>query len=156
MIADIFENLSLYSSILPHFTEITHFLSNNLSNLPDGKVHIVGDDLFASVQSYTTKPLSSAQFESHDQYIDLQFLLRGEELCGISEGGALTDIVIPYNVEKDIRFLSKPSSYSMVALHPGNFAIFFPSDAHMPGIFDDRLGQTECEVKKCVIKIRAK
>jgi YhcH/YjgK/YiaL family protein len=53
----------------------------------------------------------------------------------------------PYNPEKDITFFEGLAE-SYVDVKPGMFAIFFPQDAHAPGICPDG-------VKKVIVKVKA-
>ena len=56
-----------------------------------------------------------------------------------------------YDPEKDIQFFRPPDNACMTQLHlqAGQFAIFFPDDAHRPQISDDKV----FNVYKAVIKI---
>jgi biofilm protein TabA len=115
---------------------------------PDGRYTLDGDDLFALVQSYGTGPATGKKFEAHRAYIDIQFVARGSEriLHTRSEGLA---VEIPYLEEKDVEFFADPYASSSILLGPGDFAIFFPNDAHKPGCMAG--GRTE--VKKVVVKV---
>ena len=53
-----------------------------------------------------------------------------------------------YNSEKDIEFLTGTGDY--VTARPGSFTIFFPHDAHQPGV---AIGEST-GVKKVVVKVK--
>jgi biofilm protein TabA len=150
MISDKLERLAFYASVSPRFPAAIKFLLNNPAALADGRHDILGDDCFALVQGYNTKPLAEAAFEAHRIYADIQVILAGEETLlwtPLENVGAVTQ---PYAAEKDIAFYASPRSSSALNLRAGEFAVFYPNDAHAPGM------QTHgpVAVRKVVIKVR--
>ncbi len=123
------------------------FLKQDLTKLVPGKYNIIEKDVFASISDYQTKLPEDAKWEAHRKYIDLQFVIFGEEQMGILP---LEKTVQPqaYNETKDLIFFghSKGDIYMASKAH---FFLFFPSDAHRPGICI----QESKEVRKLVIKI---
>jgi len=85
--------------------------------------------------------------EAHRKYLDVQYVIEGEELMGYAPLGT-QEILEPYKAENDIIFFKGEKSFIKVS--SGMFAIFFPEDVHMPGI---RAGKVS-DVKKLVIKVR--
>ncbi len=150
MIYGTLDEIERYAAAIPRFETVCEFLARDLGSLPDGKVVLDGDNAYASFATYATKPADGARFESHDRYIDIQLVLDGEELCGVAPGLGETGVVAPYDAAGDIRFLAPPPRYSSVVLRKGLFAVFFPDDAHMPGIAAGNPVQT----RKCVVKIK--
>lgn len=125
---------------------------NFLSDKPAGylkKVEIDGRDIFAIHQVSKTKPPRQARFEAHRKYIDLQYILGGEEIIGIAFVNKLT-IILPYDRKKDVEFYKYFPSTSFV-MEPGALAIFYPCDAHAPGLIFKRRRL----VRKVVVKVRA-
>lgn len=152
MVYDSLEALKNYADVIPNFDKVAEFLSRDLSALPDGRVELDGDNLYASLNTYNTKPIENCLFESHDRYIDIQILLSGEEICGVSPSSERLEVATPYDTAKDYRLLQVPDwPCAMLPLHPGVFAIFWHDDAHMPGVAID---EKPSSVRKCVIKIR--
>ena len=149
MILDTIENIGTYAAAIPNLKAIRDFLAGDVAALPDGRVEIDGDRVFASISSYGTKRLEDGVFEAHRRYADIQMLLEGEEMCGVVPGADWMKENIPYDEARDIRFLNTPPEFSRITLTPGLFAFFAPSDAHMPGI---AIG-TMHRVRKCVIKV---
>ncbi|MCU0523025.1 MAG: YhcH/YjgK/YiaL family protein, partial [Anaerolineae bacterium] len=103
--------------------------------LPDGRVDIDGDEVYALVQSYTGKPHSDQpRFEAHRRYIDVQAVVVGEEAFGWAPIEALqpTD---DYSTDKDVVHGTVPMDRAVfVPLHAGEAMILYPSDAHAPGL----------------------
>jgi YhcH/YjgK/YiaL family protein len=114
-----------------------------------GRVEIDGDNLFALHQVYTTSPESAARFEGHKKYIDLQYILSGEERILLTRLDDLSPS-IPYDEEKDIAFY-KPQQWGEIVLEAGMVAVFYPKDLHAPGLSPASGPST---VRKTVVKVR--
>lgn len=71
--------------------------------MPLGKQELEGEHLFVSVDNYTTKYKNETRYDSHRKYIDIQYIIEGKELMGLT---TLDNVKItePYNKEKDITF----------------------------------------------------
>ena len=146
MILDTIENYGLYNAINNRIAKGFDFLrTTDLDAIPSGKHDIDGDTIFALVQEYKTKPLNECKLESHKKYIDIQYVIRGEEMMGVTTHN--NQKVLEVNEEKDYTFYE--GTTSLVRVSKGMFTIFFPDDLHQPCV------QTEsaAEVKKVVIKV---
>ena len=64
---------------------------------PAGKVTLSGDDVYATIQSYWTSPASERKWESHRRYVDVQFMVTGEELIYHAPLDQL-EVTQPYDV----------------------------------------------------------
>ncbi len=124
---------------------------NDLSNLAAGKYPIMGEQVFASVSDANSKKPEDARWEAHKKYIDIQCVVRGEEIIGVAPLSAAVR-TISFDPEKDLGFYEIPENqcHYHTAL-PGTFFVFFPHDAHRPCIRSTN-GESE---KKIVIKIIA-
>ncbi len=146
MILDTLENYQLYSTINERIAKGFAFLRNtDLDAIPSGKHDIEGDTIFALVQEYQTKPLNECKLESHKKYIDIQYVIRGEEFMGVTTKN--NQKILEQDEDKDYTFYE--GTTSLVRVSKGMFTIFFPDDLHQPCV------QTEstAEVKKVVIKV---
>jgi YhcH/YjgK/YiaL family protein len=131
-----------------HWQQAFQFLkSADLKSLPLGKQELEGEHLFVSVAEYYGKQKPDALYESHKNYIDIQYVIEGEELIGLT---TLDKVKVrePYNAEKDIAFYDFEGGDYLKAT-PGNFFLFFPEDVHRPSI---TTGDSVL-VKKIVVKI---
>jgi len=146
MILDSLQNSGLYESIHPRFKQAFNFLHTaDLINLPIGRIELDSSNLFVSVVEITGKTVETTCLESHQLYIDIQVPLTAPETMGWLEGPRLKEITEAYNPEKDITFYAdKASNYLFV--RPFEFAVFFPSDGHQPGI-------AEGQHKKIIVKV---
>jgi len=150
MITSTLAQLHWYKTISPNFEKaIQYSLSADFVTMEPGKYQIDGENIFAIVNEYTTKPLSECDPESHQDYADIQIIISGTERFGYTP---LTDqsATTPYNPEKDFALYDIPEeAMNYITLPAGQFIIFFPSDIHQPEIF---LHQPAL-VKKVVIKV---
>ncbi len=134
-----------------HWDQAFIFLKNHdLKTLPLGKQELDGDSLFVSVDEYMTKEKSDTRYESHRKYIDIQYIIEGEEVMGLSTLDKLEETE-PYNAEKDIAFYRYDGGEYITAT-PKNFVVFFPEDAHRPLIKANEISKA----KKIVVKIMLK
>ncbi len=149
MILDTIDNFGHYFQGLPGLDE---FLSSLKSDTPDGRHGIDGDNIFAMVSRYQTRPRPLCRPEAHEKYVDIQILVKGHETIEWFplEGLHAAD---PYDPESDVAFYALPKVMgTQVALSGGMFTVFFPHDAHMPQV--EAPGGPQ-DVIKVVIKIRA-
>jgi YhcH/YjgK/YiaL family protein len=147
MIIDTLEHASRYEGLHPRFKAAFDFLRNtDLATWPEGRFELAGSRLFALTQAYETKPIEGAKLEAHRTYIDIQFVVSGEEAIGYAPLTAQAP-VDPFNEEKDIGFYHGDASFTTLAA--GMFAIFYPNDAHLPS----RYLHAASPVKKIVIKV---
>lgn len=148
MIIDKLSNAHLYSGLGERINKAFAYLKEtDFSKAELGKYEINGDNIFALVNEYNTKDQNEGKLEAHKKYIDVQFVAKGKELMGYAplENQKVID---EYNEQKDITFFSGEKSFMLV--EEGMFAIFFPTDVHLPGI---RVNE-KSYVKKVVIKVK--
>ena len=119
--------------------------------LPDGKVQIDGEQLFAIVQRYETAAAAEPVFEYHRKYIDVQYIVSGSEVMGWAPAGRMA-VTKRYNADKDACLGTvRAGEWTPVRLSAGQLAVFYPEDAHAPKLADGAPGP----VMKIVIKAAA-
>jgi YhcH/YjgK/YiaL family protein len=106
-------------------------------------------DNFALEQVYISKEREACFFESHKQYIDVQYILEGEEIIEVSNKHNLKEN-FPYDESIDLIKYSDIKDASRIILKKGDIAIFYPEDAHMPCL---KLN-SNVKVIKTVVKVR--
>ena len=119
----------------------------DLQTLTVGRHVIDGDNVFAIVQEAATKDYDKTAFESHLNYIDLQYVIRGEEMMGRTSVDSVK-VDKPYNEKADIAFYTGDGK--IFTVQQNSFLLFFPGEAHRPNITP---GGNKV-VKKIVIKIK--
>ncbi len=148
MILDKIDNSQLYYSTHPLFRKAFDFISTtDFGSMALGKHLIEGDALFAIVMEYDTQEAGNCKVETHKKYIDLQYMIAGEEFVGIA---TLKDQkpINSYDIEGDFTFYNE-SNLSKIQLKTGHFAIFYPNDMHQTMIQIER----PQNVRKVVVKI---
>jgi len=146
MILDSLENAGLYESVQPHFKQAFEFIkSYDLETLSLGKYELDGKNLFVNVVEVAGKTADEAKMETHQNYIDIQIPVNKTEIMGWISAGKLTETVQEYNPEKDIAFFADKAT-NFLNVQPKEFVIFFPTDAHQPGIAEGLL-------RKIIVKI---
>lgn len=128
---------------------VDYVLNTDFSKLEDGRQPIDGDRMFANLFHLTSKPQAETHPEAHKKYIDVQFWLSGEELCGYAPFVEGVPCVDPRE-DDDLYFYEDFPGESFVRAKPGCFAVFFPNDAHRPGVCTEN---GPCTYRKVVVKI---
>jgi len=141
-------SIKKYTDILkfyPQLEIVFDFIIKNISTKTcDGKYDIT-KEIYATVQTCFPKPKEEQLLEKHKKYIDLQYVISGNEKIGWKFFDKSFKLLKKYNPKKDIAFYSNnPDTY--INLKKGEFAIFFPDDTHSPLCCKNR-------VKKCIVKI---
>ncbi len=125
------------------------FLKNqDLTKIGKGKYVIYGDNVYASVTEDSTKDFNKTNWESHKKYIDIQYVINGEEKIGVFPVSK-SMVIKEYDEKKDAANYSAEGK--LYSTKSGTFFIFFPSDAHRPNITP---GGNKPD-KKIVIKVKA-
>lgn len=125
------------------------YLKNtDLKTLSNGRHVIDGDNVYAIVTEAPTKDYDKTAFESHHRYIDLQYVITGEENMAKAPLASVT-VNKNYDEAADIAYYTGEGKIYTVPA--GTFMLFFPTEAHRPNITP---GGNKV-VKKIVIKIRA-
>ena len=117
--------------------------------IENGKHPIDGDKMFANVMDMTTRPFEGSHPEIHEKYIDLMYWPEGGEKIGAAPYLGVEPI-LESRPENDIAFLASVDGESVLTATEGCFGVFFPWDAHRPGLF---LGDGPAVSRKCVVKI---
>ncbi len=147
MIYDTIENLSQYKGMSKNVDiAIRYILNHELSELPLGKT-VIDDKVFVNVTDAATTPGEKAQFEMHQNTIDLQLVLEGTELFEVAFGE--TKITKAYESTTDSCLLDAETSGAGM-LCPGRFVLFQAMEPHKPSIKAQGCDKT----KKLVFKIK--
>ncbi len=153
MIFDRLGNAPLYFGLGARLRKAFDYLaSSDFATVPDGRVDLDGDALFALVQRYVTKPHDQGTWEAHRRYADVQYLAVGAEQVGYAGLHNLT-LQQPYSEAGDVVLLEGQGG--LLSLRSGDFAVFFPEDAHMPGLACGEPGHVLKVVVKALLPFEA-
>ena len=126
---------------------LTYLKETDLAALEAGRYELDGDNLFVLIQEYEPKALEAGKCEAHKNYIDIQYIISGSEIMGYGMVETM-EVTEAYDHAKDRLFVAWDGD--LVNYTEDMFAIFYPQDAHMPGISDGKC----TAVKKAVVKIK--
>lgn len=116
----------------------------------DGRYELE-NGVFVNISTYTTKLRSQGTYEAHKEYIDIQFIIEGNEIIAVESLDAMHGqrCLQPFAPGSDIELYEGNELGTDHLLSAGDYLILPPSDAHMPGICVCKPSQ----VRKGVIKI---
>ncbi len=101
----------------------------DIKSLPEGSYPILGDEVVANVQEYTTSPKEERSFEAHDKRDTLT--------------------VVQEKPENDLILYKEPEFSGEVYLKEGDLIVVAPEDAHKPRC----AAGNPMAVKKVVVKV---
>lgn len=147
MICDKLDHLETYTAISERLAKGLRLLKEtDFSSMEPGRYEVDGNELYFMVQSYQSKEKNDTP-EAHKKYIDIQYILEGEELIGV---GGLSEMTEEVTANPESDYWLYHGSLSYLKISSGYFAVFFPQDAHAPGI----AAAEPAPVKKIVVKVR--
>lgn len=150
----ILDNLALwpqYAAISPRFKKGFEFLQKVNEQTPDGRSEIDGDDVFAIALRTSTTPVAGREYEVHRKYIDIQYIHRGREAMHWAPLAGLSKVTMAFDPEQDAALYSLTPEGQAIRVNQGQFAIFFPEDAHIPSC---HWADAAEPVFKVVVKVR--
>ena len=135
MILSTISDLHRYESINPLFSKAFSAL-NTLSqqHFQKGRHEVDGDRIFINATEYETRPASESCMEHHKRYIDVMWMVSGEEIIGTCPVAQLQEITKPYSSEIDAALAKLVPVYTEVKIGAGDVVILFPEDAHAPSM----------------------
>ncbi len=148
MIIDSITNCHNYFGLNTRFSSAFEFiLSTDFSKYEPGRYDVDGNEIYAMVSEYDTKPIAEAKWEAHRKYIDIHLMVRGEENFGYANLDTLK-VIQPYDDGRECLLLEGDGDF--LKLGKDSFIIAFPQDAHIPGI----IYKEPAKVKKVVLKVK--
>ena len=137
---------------LPKIIEkVLHHLANtNFMEKEAGKYQLDGDNVFVMVQDLRTKAKSEMRLEAHDAYLDIQYIVKGEELFGFCRRNSSEVVEEDLLVERDIIFFKNSFNEMDIIVREGQFIIFYPNDLHRPCCYVNE----PKDIRKVVVKVK--
>ena len=134
MILDTLENAARYAGFKAGISEGFGFLDQpGVAELEPGKYEISDGLVFAIVEKNDGRKVEDGKLEAHRNYLDIQYIISGDESMGWSPLSDLSSSSNGYDAERDLEFFDG-APQALVKVPPGSFTIFLPTDAHLPGI----------------------
>jgi len=133
-----------HSVIVKAIEELKKIVNDN----PDvGKIEILGNEMHASIMEFESKSQEEQVAEKHESYIDVHYLIDGEETIGWSPLREGLEPTKPFDSEADYALYAPQADEILLPMKTGMFAVFYPHDIHRPGMGNG------AKIKKMVIKI---
>ena len=134
MILDCMENAGLYAGVAAGLKEM---LDAELAyaGRPEasGGQKIHGEAMYINDCRYETKPMDAdARHEAHRRYIDVMYMVEGEEAIYVKPTDRLREVTRPYDAAGDALLAAIDGDETVVRLKAGQFIVLFPQDAHCP------------------------
>jgi YhcH/YjgK/YiaL family protein len=147
-VTDQLDNWTKHPELKKYAAAFEYLKKTDFRSKEPGRVDLDGNRMYATLSANKARPVESAKFEAHRKYLDIHYLVAGSETIGSASASSL-QVVDPYKEEGDIAFYEVPANYRKIEMKPGQFALFLPGQAHLPGI-----GDASAVIRKVVIKVR--
>ena len=131
MILDKLENCEKYVNINPLFSKAFDFLKTVDPSTMGSRVELDAPGLYVIFVKTDGTGHQGAEIEIHKQYIDIQLGISGLNEFGWKPLSDCTTWSVPFDENKDVGFFADAPDLWITA-KPGQFAVFFPEDAHTP------------------------
>ena len=123
--------------------------AHDFTRFAGGRYPIEGDLMYANVDIVNTRAYEETKIEGHKDYMDVQFLVSGEEQMEILIRQTLPDVVEAYD-DKDCYFYDPTQGGTVkIDVRPGDYCIFHPGELHRTLIAPHEVQQ----IRKVVVKI---
>ena len=104
---------------------------NDLKSFEKGSYEICGKDLFVNIVEYETTTEDKRFWEAHKNYLDIHFMLDGEEIINVN---FIDNMVQKQFVEEEDFLPLEGGKKSSIVLQEKDFLICYPNDAHMTAV----------------------
>lgn len=123
--------------------------------LDDGKdlpeqTELDGEKIFLIGMNYTGGEEDGVEMEAHRNYVDVMYVVEGEEKFYYKPFASAQNILTEYDADDDCVMLGIDRDVASVHFPAGHIAIFFPQDAHLAA----QLWGKPAKVRKFIAKVR--
>ncbi len=122
---------------------------NDVDRLEPGTITL-DNGVKVMIQSYETSNEEVLDFETHDRYYDIQYLVKGVEDIHLVDREDL-EVKVHYDSEADITFYHQPKYWDVVRFKEGDFVVIGTDLGHKPRV----AREGSAPVMKIVIKVPA-
>ncbi len=151
MILDMITNAAQYAGVHKGIDlALKEMAAYTAQNYSTGKKELDGDNVFLLCNEYETKNPDGALTEAHQKYIDVMYMVEGEETIFVKPVTKLQNITQAYDPSIEALLAQTDEDATPVRLTAGSFVVLFPQDAHAPACWVDG----PKTVKKIIGKVR--
>ena len=129
MIVGTIKDANKYASVNEYFPAIFEQLAKLTPDTMKGVVIEEGRAWFGGGKSDPHKRDADPVFEAHENFLDIHFIVEGEETFGYADVSHL-NVTKEYDPKIDALFLK--GHINEIKLKTGDFCVVFPEDAHIP------------------------
>nr|WP_252894211.1 YhcH/YjgK/YiaL family protein [Veillonella denticariosi] len=106
--------------------------------------------MYANVDDVKTKLFEETKPESHKNYVDIQFMVCGEEHMGFFVDRGKVKPVESYPDRDCYFYPNEAVDEGMIHCPEGYYTVFFPSDIHRPLL---AVNDKPIDIRKVVVKV---
>lgn len=111
---------------------LQYIADTDFTKVAEGEYPIEGKNVFVRVSRYTTEPKANKKPESHNAYIDVQYLGEGTEKIYYTARNATHKVIEDYAEEKDLLFMKKPEKRTALLWGTAFLPCSFPGNCTGP------------------------
>lgn len=145
MIVGSIKNAERYFCVNKDF-EAAFKILKGLDEASNERITIRDGEFWINIAEFEEISAGEKHLEAHRDFLDLHFIIEGEEHFGYADAEGLTEVKA-YDKENDYLLLSGEAD--ALTLKKGDFCVFFPEDAHIPV-----MGKGDGRLKKAIVKIK--
>ncbi len=107
------------------------------------------DEIFVNGVNYQTAANQAPLMEAHRRFVDVMYVLEGEERIYYKPFSEVTNISMPYDAEKECALARLDADAATIRFSAGQFLIFFPQDGHLAA----QLWDKPTKMRKFIAKV---
>lgn len=151
MILTLDQNVSQYERLHPRFARAFAALAELAAKpFEPGRHPVDGDNIYINALQYDTHSRQDALMEAHRTYIDIMWMVSGQEEIDVCPVEEMTQLTQPYDKDGDAVLSKLPSLCSTLQMKPGSVCVLLPEDGHAPGLDAAERGP----VQKLIAKVK--
>ena len=151
MVIDRLDHAAQYYALGKGIETVLRWFAANTDGGRDlpAKTVLDGEQIFINGVNYTSEAKQQGQLEAHKRYIDVMYVVEGEEKFFYKPIAEVKQITMPYDAEKECQLAEIDADAAQVRFSAGHFLIFFPQDGHLAA----QLWDKPCKVRKFIAKV---
>lgn len=128
---------------------IEYLQKTDFEKIKNGKHFLEGEKMFVILDEYKTISRDYKKAEMHRKFIDVQFIISGEESMGFDFETENDQPSENYSPEKDVALYDKINKENYFTVQKNMYIVFYPGEIHRPGCSLEG----EVNVRKAIVKI---
>lgn len=151
MVLDRLDHAAQYNKLGRGIETVLNWFCNYSDDGSDLPARTVLDEdlIFINGVNYTTQPKSGGELEAHRKYIDVMYVVEGEEKFFYQPFAEVSSVTMQYDPQKECALAKIDADAAQVRFSAGHFLIFFPQDGHLAA----QLWDKPSNVRKFIAKV---